>query len=122
MIYLSERRFLSLVRRAYREVPPSMKRALRNLDILVEEWPSPSDLELVGEGQTLFGLYTGVPLIDREGPEPPLPDCITIFRQPIMQSCDSEEEAEKEIRITLLHEIGHYLGMTEEDLHRLGYG
>ena len=122
MIYLSERKFLSLVRRAYRQVPPSMKRALRNLDIVVEEWPSPDDLESVGEGQTLLGLYTGVPLTDREGPEPPLPDCITIFRQPIMQSCASEEEAEKEIQITLLHEIGHYLGMTEEDLHRLGYG
>ena len=122
MIYLSERRFLSLVRRAYREVPPSMKRALNNLDIVVEEWPSPDDLESVGEGQTLFGLYMGVPLTERHGGEPLLPDCITIFRQPIMQSCASEEEAEKEIRITLLHEIGHYLGMTEEDLHRLGYG
>ncbi len=122
MIYLSERKFLSLVRQAYRQVPPSMKLALRNLDIVVEEWPSPDDLESVGEGQTLLGLYTGVPLTDREGPEPPLPDCITIFRQPIMQSCASEEEAEKEIQITLLHEIGHYLGMTEEDLHRLGYG
>ena len=122
MIYLSERRFLSLVRRAYREVPPSMKQALHNLDIVVEEWPSPDDLEAVGEGQTLFGLYTGVPLIEREGMGPTLPDCITIFRQPIMQSCASEEEAEREIRITLLHEIGHYLGMTEEDLHRLGYG
>lgn len=122
MIYLSERKFLSLVRQAYREVPPSMKRALHNLDIVVEEWPSPDDLESVGEGQTLFGLYMGVPLTERQGGEPTLPDCITIFRQPIMQSCASEEEAEKEIQITLLHEIGHYLGMTEEDLHRLGYG
>ena len=68
MIYISERKFLSLVRQAYRQVPPSMKGALRNLDIVVEEWPSPDDLESVGEGQTLLGLYTGVPLIDREGP------------------------------------------------------
>ena len=67
MIYLSERKFLSLVRQAYREVPPSMKRALHNLDIVVEEWPSPDDLESVGEGQTLFGLYMGVPLTRAAG-------------------------------------------------------
>ena len=99
-----------------------MKRALRNLDIVIEEWPSRDEMESLQVQETLFGLYTGVPVPEREGPEPPLPDLITIFRQPIMRSCSSREEAEREIRVTLWHEIGHYLGMTEEDLHRLGYG
>ena len=71
---------------------------------------------------TLFGLYVGVPLPERTGGEPDLPDRIVIYRQPILQSCKNLTEARKEIRITLLHEVGHYLGMDEDDLHRLGYG
>lgn len=130
MIHLSRREFTRLVRQAYRHVPPPVKSALRNLDIAVEDWPDPGDLESMGisggvSGEvtgTLFGLYTGVPLPEREGPEPALPDRITIFRQPILRSCSSRSEAEREIRVTLWHEIGHYLGMSEEDLERLGYG
>ena len=122
MIHLSRREFTRLVRRAYRHVPPPVKSALRNLDIAVEDWPDPGDLDSMGVSGTLFGLYTGVPLPEREGPEPALPDRITIFRQPILRSCSSRSEAEREIRVTLWHEIGHYLGMSEEDLERLGYG
>ena len=122
MIYLSRREFTRLVRRAYRQVPPAMRQALRNLDIAVEEWPGPEDLGSLGEQETLFGLYHGVPLPERQGSEPTLPDRITIYRQPILRSSSSRAQAEQEIRITLWHEIGHYLGMTEEDLHRLGYG
>ena len=122
MIYLSRREFTRLVRQAYRQVPPAMRQALRNLDIAVQEWPGPEDLEEAGEHEALFGLYHGVPLPERQGSEPALPDQITIYRQPILRSSSSRAQAEKEIRITLWHEIGHYLGMTEEDLHRLGYG
>ncbi len=111
-----------MVRQAYRHVPPPVKSALRNLDIAVEDWPDPEDLDSMGISGTLLGLYTGVPLPEREGPEPALPDRITIFRQPILRSCSSRSEAEREIRVTLWHEIGHYLGMSEEDLERLGYG
>ena len=52
----------------------------------------------------------------------PFPDRIVIYRQPILRACESRAEAAREIRITLWHEVGHYLGMTEDDLHRLGYG
>ena len=51
-----------------------------------------------------------------------LPDRIVIYRQPILRSCSTRREAEREIETTLLHEVGHYLGMDEDDLHRLGYG
>ena len=120
MIHLSRREFVRLVLQAYKQVPPPVKRALRNVDIAVEEWPDRGDLDL-GEG-TLFGLYTGVPLSEREGGEPSLPDRIVIYRQPILRSCSTRAEAAREIGVTLLHEVGHYLGMGEEDLHRLGYG
>ena len=137
MIRMSRREFVRLVRQAYKEVPPKVQQALANVDISVEELPGPevggpgifeaSDFEEgdheSGDGSpSLFGLYVGVPLPERQGGEPELPDRIVIFRQPILQNCKSLAEAKKEIRITLLHEVGHYLGMDEEDLHRLGYG
>lgn len=122
MINMTNREFVRLVRQAYREMPDHVIQALDNVDVVVEEWPGPDEEDLlVGEG-TLFGLYSGVPLTDREGGDPMLPDRIAIYRQPILRSCSSRTEAEHEIKVTLWHEIGHYLGMSEDDLHRLGYG
>ena len=122
MIHLSRREFVALVRQAYRGLPAHIQQALKNVDVSVEEWPGPQELELLEEEGTLFGLYVGVPLTQREGGGPVLPDRIVIYRQPIMQNCSTAEEAVEEIRVTLWHEVGHYLGISEEDLHRLGYG
>lgn len=122
MIHLSLREFVALVRQAYRRLPPNVQRALDNVDVSVEEWPGPEELELLEEEGTLFGLYIGVPLTEREGMGPALPDRIVIYRQSIMQSCSTTEEVVEEIRVTLWHEVGHYLGISEESLHRLGYG
>ena len=77
------------MRQAYRQIPADMRKAAHNLDIVVEEWPGKEDLELLEEPGTLFGLYTGVPLSEREGYGPALPDRITIYRQPILRSCSS---------------------------------
>ena len=122
MINLPRREFVRLVRQAYKQVPPPVKHALRNVDIGVEEWPDAEGLDLGEDELTVFGLYTGVPLPEREGGEPVLPDRIVIYRQPILRSCSSRGEAVREIQVTLMHEIGHYLGMSEDDLQRLGYG
>ena len=122
MINMTNREFVRLVRQAYREMPDHVIQALDNVDVVVEEWPGPDEEDLLGREGTLFGLYSGVPLTDREGGDPMLPDRIAIYRQPILRSCSSRTEAEHEIKVTLWHEIGHYLGMSEDDLHRLGYG
>ena len=136
MIRMSRREFVRLVRQSYQDVPPKVKQALANVDISVEEWPDQAvfgpgefadnfeegDREVTGGDASLFGLYVGVPVTERQGGEPELPDRIVIYRQPILQSCKNLADARKEIRITLLHEVGHYLGMDEEDLHGLGYG
>ena len=122
MINMTNREFVRLVRQAYREMPDHVIQALDNVDVVVEEWPGPDEEDLSGGEGTLFGLYSGVPLTDREGGDPMLPDRIAIYRQPILRSCSSRTEAEHEIKVTLWHEIGHYLGMSEDDLHRLGYG
>ena len=99
-----------------------MRTALRNVDIAVEEWPDLDGLGLVEDESSLFGVYTGVPLTERAGGEPLVPDRIVIYRQPILRGCATRDEAVREIQLTLFHEIGHYLGMEEDDLHRLGYG
>ena len=87
MIRLSRREFVRLVRRAYEQVPPPVRQALHNLDIAVEEWPGQDELGLGWDKGALFGLYTGVPLPEREGGGPLLPDRIVIYRQPILRSC-----------------------------------
>jgi predicted Zn-dependent protease with MMP-like domain len=122
LIHLSRREFIALVRQAYHRLPLNVQRALDNVDVSVEEWPGPEELELLEEEGILFGLYTGVPLTEREGMGPVLPDRIVIYRQPIMQNCSTNEEVVEEIRVTLWHEVGHYLGISEENLQRLGYG
>ena len=122
MVEVSYPEFVRLVRRAYRRLPSNVLAALDNVDITVEEWPGPLEEEFLEEGGTLFGLYMGVPLTERESGGPMLPDRITIYRQPIMENSSTRGELVREIRITLLHEVGHYLGLEEEDLHRLGYG
>ncbi len=124
VIELTQREFIQLVRRAYRQLPPAYRRKLErdNVDITVEEWPGAAEQDLLEEGGTLLGLYHGVPLTAREGIGPILPDRITLYRQPIMRSCATRAEVAQEIRITLWHEVGHYLGLDEAALHRLGYG
>ena len=121
---LTRREFHTLMREALREMPAKVEDALENVAVLVQDWPRPSDLETAGvaDRSGLFGLYTGVPLAEREGGLPPLPDTITLFQRPIELACRSHEEVVREIKVTLRHEIGHYLGMSEEDLDRLGYG
>ena len=113
--------FVRVVRQAYDDMPVEIIRRLENVAVVVEEWPGPDEQDWEGSSGTLFGLYIGVPLTEREGGTPLLPDRIAIYRQPIMRNCSSRTEAEREIKITLWHEIGHYLGLSEEALRKLNY-
>lgn len=122
MIKMTNREFVRLVRQAYGEIPLQVIKTLDNVDVVVEEWPGPVEEDMLGGDGTLFGLYTGMPLTEREGGDPMLPGRIAIYRQPILRNCSSRTEAEREIKITLWHEIGHYLGLSEDALHKLGYG
>ena len=120
--------FERLVRQAYADLPESVLAALRNLDILVEDIPGPEaegsldrDAHDHHHGDAILGLYVGIPLVERYGGDPIMPDCIYIYRRPILAMCNAHDEVVREIRTTLLHEIGHYLGLSEPDLDRLGY-
>ena len=122
MIDMTNPEFVRVVRQAYEEIPVEIIRRLDNVAVVVEEWPGPDEQDLDGRNGTLFGLYIGVPLTEREGGAPLLPDRIAIYRQPILRNCSSRAEAEREIKITLWHEIVHYLGLSEEALRKLNYG
>ena len=101
------------VRRALDSLPPELARGLRNVAVVVEE-ESPDDPDLLG-------LYEGVPLPERGDWAGSLPDRIAIYRRPLEESFPDPEELEREIRITVLHELAHYFGLDEERLAELGY-
>ncbi|BAM01721.1 MULTISPECIES: metallopeptidase family protein [Caldilinea] len=122
--YISRRRFEEIVAEALEEIPEALWQMVDNLVVTVEEWPSRRHLESVGlpPGHTLLGLYEGVPLTQRTthytlAP----PDKITIFRGPILEICPPDEEAIRaQIRRTVLHEIAHHFGISDERLIELG--
>jgi len=101
------------VRAALDTLPAEIAAALRNVAVVVED-EHPEDPDL-------FGLYEGVPLPERGDQAGALPDKITIFRLPLEEEFPDPRELEREIRITVLHELGHYFGLDEERLEELGY-
>ena len=101
------------VRAALDSLPPHIAAALQNIAVVVED-ENPEDPDL-------FGLYHGVPLTER-GVEAPLePDTISIYYLPLSEDFPDPTELREEIRITVLHELGHYFGMDEDRLEELGY-
>jgi predicted Zn-dependent protease with MMP-like domain len=124
MIRLSRKRFEQLVGDALRGIPDDLRRALENIEVVVEDWPTAAQLAEaeIGPDDLLFGLYQGTPLPDRSPMQPyALPDIITIFQGPLQEECDSEDEIREEVRRTVVHEIAHYFGFDEARLAELGY-
>jgi len=116
-------RFNSLVSRVVRELPEDVRQLIENVAIVVEEEPLPEHFEDAGsdDGDELFGLYQGIPRTDR-GTSYSLvtPDRIIIFAGPLERACGSRREFEEQIRITVLHELGHHLGFDEAGLDVIG--
>ena len=111
--------FTQLVAEAITLIPARFRKEMKNLAVIVEDEPA---AELLAEMEieppdSLYGLYTGTPLTERGwdfGNR--LPDQITIFQRPIEEDCDSEDDMRKMIGETLIHEVGHYFGMSEEEI------
>jgi predicted Zn-dependent protease with MMP-like domain len=116
---LRRARFARLVRNALDELPAEFRERIRNLQILVEDEPSPDQ---VSRGHTLLGLYEGVPLTSRGAYEPYLPDRICIFRGPIERMTASPRRQAEIVRDTVVHEVAHHFGISDERLHELGLG
>jgi len=107
------------------EVPAPFARVLEEVPIDIRTRPTRRELRSVGlgEDELLLGLYRGRPRTVRSVEDSgTMPDVIYIFQEDVELACDSEEELVRQVRTTVLHEIGHHFGMSEEDLDELGYG
>jgi predicted Zn-dependent protease with MMP-like domain len=121
---MSREKFEAVVERAIARIPSEIRERMHNLVISVEARPSPDLLADMGapDDEILFGLYDGIPLPERSAFDPPLhPDKILIFQELLEEWCDTIDELEEEIEITVVHEVAHYLGIDDERLAQLGY-
>jgi predicted Zn-dependent protease with MMP-like domain len=120
-VQVSLARFEELVADALDEVPEELAAEMENVAIVVEDWPSRRQLD--GRRGTLLGLYEGVPLTAR-GPisyAGVMPDKITIFRGPLSARAHDEDDLAAQVRVTVLHEVGHYFGLDDARLRELGW-
>ena len=126
MLDVSTERFEALVSMALDRLPAEFVEHLENVSVVIAEKPDPDLLASMGldpddPEDALFGLYEGVPLTERRHDDVLLPDQITIFWRPLLEWAESEDEIVEEVRVTVLHEIGHFFGLDEDRLDELGY-
>jgi predicted Zn-dependent protease with MMP-like domain len=118
--HLSRAEFESVVAEALDSLPPRFARLVKNVAIAVEEEPNDDDLESFEEeddgDSELLGIYRGVALTERMHDAPLLPDEIAIFRGPINRVAHTREEAVDEVRETVIHELGHYFGLSDDEM------
>lgn len=122
---LKRREFERLVAKALDDIPEEIHAHLSNVEVVVEDEPSDELLDELGldpAHDTLFGLYQGVPLTQRDSRYGlVLPDKISIYQWPIEDECETEVEMIEEIRRTVVHEVAHHFGISDERLDELGY-
>lgn len=114
--------FLGLVDEALASIPPRFREALTNMAIVVEDEPTMAQLASVelAPPDTLLGLYEGTPLTERAWAHGnALPDKVTLFQGPIEDTSDDEDDVVVAIGETLIHELGHYFGLSEEEIEEI---
>jgi predicted Zn-dependent protease with MMP-like domain len=119
---LSRRAFEKLVDAALQTIPLRFRRAIENVAVIVEDEPDPAILEEmeIPEGDTLYGLYQGTPLTERGwAPGPATPDRVTIYQRPIEEDAESEDDIVWMVGETVIHEFGHYFGLSEEEIEEI---
>ncbi len=113
---LSDKEFEELVESALARIPSELMAGVENCAVIVEAEP-PAD-----KPSDLLGLYVGQPLTDRIDYAGVMPDTITIFQGPLQRAFRDPQELEDQVYTTVVHEIGHYFGIKEDELHELGWG
>jgi len=103
-------------------IPEHFRREMKNIVLVVEDEPSPELLDEMGiePPDSLYGLYQGTPLPERtwdQGND--LPDQITLFQHPIVEDSEDEDDVRAVIGETLIHEVGHYFGLSEEEIEEI---
>lgn len=121
----AEEKLARWAREVLRKLPLQFRSRLDNLQIVIEKRPAPTllrDLGLDPRRDTIYGIYQGVPLPERSVFNPPLlPDKITIFSEPLLSDFPDPEELKEQLRATVLHELAHYFGMSDDEIEDLGY-
>jgi predicted Zn-dependent protease with MMP-like domain len=116
--------FERLIAEALDDLPPFFQGRMENVEVLVRPWPTRADLTSAGipRGYTLLGLYHGIPLTERtQGYHLVPPDTITLFQGPIEAAAGQDPDAIREqVRRTVIHEIAHYFGISDDRLRELG--
>jgi predicted Zn-dependent protease with MMP-like domain len=117
---LTRSEFERVVEEAIESLPKRFADLVENVAIAVEEEPSADDLESLDDDADveLLGIYRGVALTERSYDAPLMPDEIAIFRGPINRVTESRDEAVQEVRETVIHELGHYFGLGDDDMSR----
>lgn len=117
---VNRERFRELAERALERLPEEYRKYFMNITISVEDYPCREDTERLNlKRNRLLGLYSGVPHTDKEGfftIPCPLPDRIILYQRNIEDICSTEEELVEQIWKTLIHEVGHYFGLSEKDM------
>ena len=119
---MTRQEFSALVEEALHEIPRRFRAAMKNVAVIVEDEPTPDILEdlEIEPGGSLFGLYHGTPLTERGwGYGNTLPDRISIYQRPIEAACADDEEIRDCVAETVIHEFGHYFGMSEEEIEEI---
>jgi predicted Zn-dependent protease with MMP-like domain len=114
--------FSKLVEEALREIPRRFRAAMKNVAVVVEDMPPQHVLDEmeIGPDDTLFGLYQGTPLTERAwGYGNALPDRISIYQRPIVEACANDDEIRDCVAETVIHEFGHYFGMSEDEIEEI---
>lgn len=126
---MTRKRFRLLVERAVKSLPEEVRRHLRDVEIVVQDRPPDElllSLEMDPRNDTLFGFYEGTPITERmehqDGSPIPVTDTIFIFQEPLEESFDTDEVLLEEIRATVIHEVGHHLGLDDDRIDELGFG
>jgi predicted Zn-dependent protease with MMP-like domain len=127
----TRRRFDDLLEEVLREMPPMVHELIERVPLHVEDYPSPEVMARTGvrHRAQLCGLYTGIPIGEKSvWHSGTMPDVVTIYREGILAAATDPSgrirrgRLRREIRITLLHELGHHHGLDEDELRKLGYG
>jgi predicted Zn-dependent protease with MMP-like domain len=116
-------RFEQLVAQAIESLPEEILERLENIDIIVADKPTSEQLhrEDIARGETLLGLYEGIPLTERTyGYSFVMPDKITIFQKPIEAACKNNSQIISEVQHVVQHEIAHHFGIDDDRLEELG--
>ncbi|MEN6408013.1 MAG: metallopeptidase family protein [Thermoguttaceae bacterium] len=127
----ARRRFDEQLERVLKGMPPLVHQLIEQVPLHVEDYPSDEVMDRLGVEylDELCGLYTGIPIGEKSVTQSgTMPDVVTIYREGILSAAAdprgriTPDRLREQIRITILHELAHHHGLTEEDLERLGYG